>query len=235
MDTVEIFNEDVKSRGGYAYTVSEKLGSKLQRARSLQSILEFGSIKGSRVLDAGCGDGKFTYSLYDSGQPSELVALDAASAAVELANKSRRDRKISFVVGDANELPFTADRFDIVILQSILHHLDQPWRATKEAFRVAPVVLIHEPNGMSPLVKIMEKVSPYHRAHDEKSFSTGKLKKWIHEAKANVEAQKYFAFVPMFLPDPVARMMSAVEPIIENTSLLNSLCCGLNIIRARRR
>ncbi len=99
------------------------------------------------VLDVGCGDGFYTTQYWDFGRPRRLVGVDAAAQAIEVARSNKGDRQIEFRVGDSHALPFPDDSFDIVLVQSILHHDDAPETTLREAFRVAPQVVIHKPNG----------------------------------------------------------------------------------------
>jgi len=52
----------------------------------------------------------------------------------------------------------------------VLHHLDKPLDALREAFRVANIVIIVEPNGCNPFEKLAEKYSKYHIEHKEKLY-----------------------------------------------------------------
>jgi hypothetical protein len=38
---------------------------------------------------------------------------------------------------------------------------------------IADEIIVAEPNGYNPVLKIMEKVSPYHIQHEEKSYALG--------------------------------------------------------------
>jgi hypothetical protein len=49
-----------------------------------------------------------------------------------------------------------------------LHHDDDPQDMIREAFRLAPEILIHGRNADNLSLKIIEKTSSYHRQHREK-------------------------------------------------------------------
>jgi ubiquinone/menaquinone biosynthesis C-methylase UbiE len=76
-----------------------------------------------------------------------LVGVDAAGHAIEVANTNKENRPAEFLVGDAHQMPFSDNSFDVALVQSILHHDDNPKDVIREAFRVAPEIVIHEPNG----------------------------------------------------------------------------------------
>src|SRR4029078_635857 len=79
------------------------------------------------------------------------------------------------IEGSAYELPFDDGGFDVAQLRGVLHHVERPVDALREALRVAPGGPAMEPNGYTPGLKLLERVSPYHREHEERSFSARRI------------------------------------------------------------
>jgi len=100
----------------------------------------------------------------------------------------------------------------------------------REAFRLAPRIIIHEPNGNNPGLKVIEKTSRYHIEHHEKSYSSWRMKRWIKEAGGAVVYEKTAGFVPMFCPDWMAKSMKFVEPVVEAVPLLRSIGCAVYVM-----
>jgi ubiquinone/menaquinone biosynthesis C-methylase UbiE len=73
------------------------------------------------ILDLGCGSGRDTLCLAESG--AELVGLDAARSGLLLAQKRVEDLShvISWVESDSRDLPFSNSRFDGVYCFGLLH------------------------------------------------------------------------------------------------------------------
>lgn len=232
---VQVFNQDVLAQGGYGYTTNMTTSARFATQRTIDIILETGLFAGRRVLDMGCGDGYYTLRFWDLGQPAAAAAVDAAALAVAAADRRKGGRPITFVVADAHSLPWMDDSFDLVLIQSILHHDDAPEDMLREALRLAPLVLIHEPNGNNPGLKIIEKLSPYHRAHHERSYRAGQFEGWIRRQNAAIIHRKYAGLVPMFCPDWLARAAKWVEPLIEALPLLREIACSVVVIVARRK
>lgn len=77
-------------------------------------------LAGERILDAGCGMGRFTEVCCDSG--AEVHAVDLSNA-VEVAAQNLRDRKRAhFYQADIFRLPFADESFDRVFSIGVLHH-----------------------------------------------------------------------------------------------------------------
>lgn len=233
-DPNEVFDRDAAANEGYLYTKTDRLSSKMATERSAALIIATNAMRGKKVLDAGCGDGHFTLRFFDDAGPSEMYAVDTAASAVGLIKSRRADRNIEFAVGDAHRLPFADDSFDIVLLQSVLHHADRPAEMIREAFRLAPEVLIHEPNGRNPGLKLFERISSYHLEHNEKSYTSTQFRRWIKAVGGRVTDQRYGGFVPMFSPDWIAKAMKRLEPLVERVPLLREFGCAVLVIVARR-
>ena len=231
---VDVFNRDAASHGGYGYTTNMGLSSQFATQRTTDIILDAKRFTGRRILDIGCGDGYYTVRFWDRGRPKAMVGIDPADQAIAVANASKGDRPIRFETGDAHRLAFPDDSFDVALIQSVLHHDDDPQDIIREAFRVAPEVLIHEPNGNNLGLKAFERLLTYHRAHHEKSYTSRQLKRWIEACDGQVIFQRFAGFVPMFCPDRVARAMKAVEPVVERIPLANALACAVCVYGARR-
>lgn len=231
---VDVFNRDAMTNAGYMYTTNTRLSSQLATKRTTDAILQRGYLAGRSVLDMGCGDGFYSIRFWDHGQPRAMVAVDAAHFAIEVANTNKQDRPIQFVVGDVHRLPYPDDIFDLVLIQSVLHHDDNVLGIIYEAFRLAPQILIHEPNGNNFVLKIIEKTSRYHREHHEKSYTPRHLRRWVKQAGGRIVYQQFAGFVPMFCPDWLARTMKYIEPLVENLTLINALGCAVYVLVAER-
>ena len=101
---------------------------------------------GMDLLDVGCGPASITADLAERVAPGRVVALDAASGALEAARATLRDRGLSEQVevtsGDVMALPFEDASFDVVHAHQVLQHLADPVGALAEMRRLT------RPGGM---------------------------------------------------------------------------------------
>ncbi len=232
--TVAPFDRDAASNAGYLYTTGARLSSQMANQRLTEAALDSLSFHGKRVLDIGCGDGTYTIELFDRGQPARICGVDPAQKAIEVARQKAAGRNIEFAVEDACKLPYEADRFDIAHLRGVLHHMERPAEAIREALRVAPRVVIIEPNGYNPILKLLERGSRYHREHEEKSYAPRQLDRWVEQMGGIVQSRKWAGLVPFFCPDPAARVLKVIEPVLEHIPLARACSCAVYVLVAVR-
>ncbi|RLC40085.1 MAG: hypothetical protein DRH33_01040 [Candidatus Nealsonbacteria bacterium] len=74
---------------------------------------------GDKVLDLGCGNGRFFEILKDKGV--DYIGVDFSERLIEIAKK--RYPQVKFQVADALNLPFPNNFFDKVYTIAVLHHI----------------------------------------------------------------------------------------------------------------
>ena len=229
---VDPFDADAGGGEGYVYTTAEQFSSRHVLQRHFQLIKNIGRLEGRSIIDIGCGDGFSTLRFFDSAHPSRMAGVDPAPNAIKVADAKKGARPILFRVLTDNHVPFEDGSFDVAIIQGVLHHADDPPAIIKEALRVAREVVILEPNGLNPGLKVLEKASPYHREHNERSYTRKRLRGWVEDAGGNVADEKFAVFVPIFSPDWLAKTMKALEPAVEATPGLRAIGCSVYVLRA---
>lgn len=232
--TVRPFERDVAQHGGYLYT-SDRLSSRLANARISDAVLAAAHFDGARVIDIGCGDGTYTREIASLARPALVHGVDPAASAIDVAHAASQDEALlSFGVASADELPHTADEFDVAILRGVLHHVHRPYDAIAEALRVSQTLVVLEPNGLNPGLKLLERYSRYHVQHEERSYAPRRLDGWVAAAGGRVVRRQWVGFVPMFAPDGYARTAKRVEPMLEGAPGLRRLTCAQYILTASR-
>lgn len=109
-------------------------------SKSFVSVVERWGVSSGRVLDVGTGTGMLAIEFAKGIPTVEVVGLDLSDVALELARdnaqKSRASSRVSFERGDAEDMPFEDDTFDLVISGNTLHLLKNPVRMLNEIQRV---------------------------------------------------------------------------------------------------
>lgn len=89
---------------------------------------------GSVVLDVPCGDGFYAQRLTE--RAGHVAAVDSSPEYLSLARESLSGRHAEAQQGDAYDLPFPADHFDLVWCAQSLISLDDAEAAVREMVRV---------------------------------------------------------------------------------------------------
>lgn len=219
------FSSDVSDYGGYVYTANNILSSELANKHITQITLSLINFHKKRIVDIGCGDGTYTESIFVLGKPKNIIGIDPADRAVRIAiQKYARTSRIKFKVGNIYNLPDKT--YDVAVIRGVLHHLYNPSQAMEKISKIAKEIIIIEPNGYNPILKLIEKISKYHIEHEEKSYSPPQINSWITSNDGKIVSRKYGGLVPFFCPDLLARTLKFIEPFVEKIPFLNKFICA---------
>jgi len=101
---------------------------------------------GKRLVDLGCGTGRWTILLVKR-TGCQAIGIDASADMLAKARAKERTGRISWLAGDVYAPPVERESFDCALMSLMLHHLDEPLVAFREAFaclRPGGVLLIRQ-------------------------------------------------------------------------------------------
>lgn len=125
-DIVRHFNEAAADEENFPSTIDPRI-------YHVQLLLQhFGDLNGKRVLDVGCGKGRFARVLAERYPQAFLVAFDLAEAMLRHVPSP-----VSACAGSMTALPFPAGSFDCVYATESLEHAVDVEAAVAEMCRVA--------------------------------------------------------------------------------------------------
>jgi ubiquinone/menaquinone biosynthesis C-methylase UbiE len=90
-------------------------------------------LSGERILDIECGTGNNLQFFREKW--CFLTGVDSSREKLEIARQKYGDRA-EFILGHAQDIPFSDDEFDIVTIINFLEIADNPRRVIEEAIRV---------------------------------------------------------------------------------------------------
>lgn len=170
-------------------------------------------LRGKRVLDVGCGAGRFAEIALAAG--AELVALDYSSAVDACRANHRSAPNLNVVQGDVYALPFAPASFDYVYCLGVLQHTPDVHRA----FAALPKML--KPGGKLA-------VDLYPRL----LLNVLWPKYWLRPATKHMEPARLFKtverMVPVLLPvsraigriPKAGRLLRRVVPVVNYEGVL---------------
>lgn len=235
---ISSFNKDISNNGSYTYTTeniySALIANQRLSAEVIRMIKKYFK-KNIKILDIGCGDGTYTLELYKAVKPKQITGFDFAENGIKLANeklKEAKNKSVKFKTCDIYNIDkkFGKEKYDVAVARGILHHLYNPEIAIKNISKTVSKIIVLETNGYNPILKVIEKVSKYHRVHEEKSYFPPLLNKWFTKQGFKITEQKFIGIVPYFFPEKITKVLKKIEPFMEKIPLISKLYLGTNVI-----
>ncbi len=121
-----------KQAASYAALISRSKNTSL--AAFLDAVKP---VRADRMLDVGCGTGRFAVAV--APLVAQVVGVDLTAAMLEQARRLQADSQIENIEwqqADVTELPFADGEFTLVTSSAMLHHVASPARVMAEMRRV---------------------------------------------------------------------------------------------------
>lgn len=177
----------------------------------------------SRVIDIGCGDGTNMAFLKSKG--INIIGLDSSKGLIMTGIERHPGLKDALFEGDALNLHFPDNAFDVAVMIGVLHHIhsrNDQIAAIQEAFRVVKnngVIIIRECNLINPVFRvfwnyIFPLIAKIDRFGGEKWISAKKISDVF---SGTVEKIGYFTFIPNFTPSFLLPIAMKVEGFLEKS------------------
>ena len=193
-----------------------------------------GDVAGRAVLDLGCGDGKLAVRLAALGARVDGLDSDAAMLRAAASRAAAAEIGVDFVVGQAEALPFTAGRFDIVVAVTVLCFVSDAEAVFREIARVlrpGGAVVIGE-LGRWSLWALRRRIrgwlgNPLWRA--ARFHTEGELRRLAEGAGLEVRARRGAVFYP-----PVAALACAMAPLDPWLGRITAIGAAFVALRAEK-
>lgn len=216
------------------------------------------------VLEVGCGTGIYTFEM--AKYFKNILGLDISGGMLKEARKKIKNQNptsnnvnVTFIGGDAENIPFKDSSFDCVMSINMLEHLDNIHKAVEEMKRVVKTdgkIIISIPNGnckfdtkiVQMLMKMITPISQ--RVASDKSISVpyvegglthreitmDELIKLFAGVGIKVEDKAFMGFIPNEIPSGIASnwLLDKIEQMLEKIPIIREwagviIVCGSKI------
>jgi ubiquinone/menaquinone biosynthesis C-methylase UbiE len=133
------------------------------------------------ILDLGAGTAQIPIELCRRCLDCRVMAADAAVSMLEVARYNVEiaglTERIELVHADAKELPLDSEMFDVVMSNSIVHHIPEPIHVLREAARVVRrggLLFFRDllrPDSDAELRRLVETYTPGANEHQQRMFA----------------------------------------------------------------
>lgn len=231
------FNQLVKRTGETNYAnlkpVSEVRFKR--KAKIVSSIINKNNFK--KILELGCGTGIFSRYLLEENPSVLVTAVDISSEAIRVAkDKSKKFKsRIKYYVGDALDLPFASNSFDLVFGNSIIHHLplDRALVEIKRVLKPGGTIWFCEPNTLNPQILIQKNI-PFIKklvqdSPSETSFIRWRLENKLRQAGFSSPEVENFEFLHPLIPALAIPYVAPLFIFLERVPAIKELSGTLQI------
>ena len=234
------FHRGIAHRAEMIWNWDSPSGRRRAARRSEIFAREGGLGPGQRALEVGCGTGIFLAAAATTG--AHIVALDL-SADLLVQAQARLDKAggVRLSLGNAEQMPFRKESFDVAYGSSILHHLNIDAALTEilRVLRPGGRIVFAEPNILNPQVAVMFHLGLTKKyfgvSPDEMAFSRFRAARALRTAGFAAIAIKPFDFLHPATPPAAMDAVARIGRVLEAIPLLREIAGSMLITAAKPR
>ncbi|MBK8848007.1 MAG: class I SAM-dependent methyltransferase [Bacteroidetes bacterium] len=199
----------------------------VRATRRAQLLVAAAKIKSTdKCLEIGCGTGLFTGKIYDDTR-ADITAIDISEDLLEEARTKHPQNK--FIIGDAMNLDFPDNSFDVVFGSSVLHHLDMQ-KSMSEIYRVLKPggrIAFAEPNMINPQIFIQKNIPFIKKMLGDSPDETAIVRWSFATMLQNIGYKEVviypYDFLHPIVPKPLISMVNGIGKAVEKIPILKEI------------
>ncbi len=188
-----------------------------------------GCVKGKKILDVGCGTGRYSIPLAKKG--AEVHGIDISEGMLEVAKRKSKGLNIKYQLADMRNIPYKDETFDKVVSSLAIDHVKnykkailEILRVTKKGGRIA-ISTIHPESlqvleGKNKMTKFGTKFKAFFESEGGRvnviSYARTK-KQWKDALKNKAKTIKFF---DLKVPKSVYRIEPVAYRVIKNKKMI---------------
>jgi ubiquinone/menaquinone biosynthesis C-methylase UbiE len=167
-------------------------------AHKVEMLKNVETNKPNRVLDLGCGDGTVVMFLEKEFPNFTINAIDISAESIALA-KEKKLEKSTFEQFDGEKIPFENESFDVVIVASVLHHIEYKFHRqflneVKRVLKIGGRLYIFEHNPANPITRYIVRTCVFDK--DAKLLTASYAVDLLRENRFNEVSIRFILFFP---------------------------------------
>ncbi len=166
-------------------------------SKSFISVVKKWEVRSGKILDIGCGTGLLAIEFAKNLSGVEIIGLDLSDVALEVGRENIRKSEViertSFIKGDAEDIPFEDNTFNLVISSNTLHLIMNPIKMFNEIHRVL------KPKGKFFISDFRRSWIGIFSRHVRASYSPKEVKTFLSQSDLqNWKVKDYFFWLSIF-------------------------------------
>ncbi|MEM8645657.1 MAG: methyltransferase domain-containing protein [Pseudomonadota bacterium] len=117
-----------------SYDAGREIADDKKRAFLAQFAQITGTTEISKIIDLGCGTGRFSATLADV-YDADVLGVEPSGRMISQARAKHDDPRLSFAEAPGEALPVDDSSVDMIFMSMVLHHLKDPGRVALECWR----------------------------------------------------------------------------------------------------
>jgi ubiquinone/menaquinone biosynthesis C-methylase UbiE len=167
-------------------------------AHKVDMLKDFEINNPKRILDMGCGDGAVEMFLEKEFPSFTINAIDISAESIALA-KEKKLASTTFEQYDGKKIPYENESFDIVIIASVLHHIEfkghhQFLQEVKRVLKIGGRLYIFEHNPANPITRYIVRTCVFDK--DAKLLKASYALDLLKQCDFSKMTRKYLLFFP---------------------------------------
>ena len=212
----------------------------IRKSETILRLLK--GMKDPKILELGCGTGILSRFLLERSRSLHIEGIDISSKAVAVANKNLQQYpNTRFRVGSVTRLPYRSSSFNIVIGNSVLHHvpMKQTLLEISRVLKSNGKVWFCEPNALNPQISVEKNFSlikPFFQdSPHERAFTRWEIYKDLKEDGFKNIKIKPYEFLHPLLPKFALKLFVPFCIWLEKVPLINEFAGTLQITAVNKR
>jgi len=163
----------------------------------IEAIKKYHPLNINTILDVGTADGLMLGGVKKKFPLAKCIGLEYSKELIQACD----DKNIEIIQGDAQNMPFKDNTFDIVYATALIEHLEQPIKMLQEIYRILKtngIIIITTPDPFFD--KIAQAMNCIEKDLHQETFTIKKLKDYFNGAGFKVLRTKKFMISPVGFP-----------------------------------